>query len=665
MDSYETEREIEMQQVGTELALADAAGYSSVIAGIALPLVSAVFNHNHDDLATQRLSSRYQHGTTDWTESGVKRSSANASLIPDEMSSYDTSQSPLKYQKYSPDSDAMSGFLAGHDEQQAPMEIQNTDTDADKTPSSTLYRSQYDNDAFLGSGSLLSKRLCMTPVNMKIGKRLRVDGVEPFLKNLMGNGHVTCQWNGIIKADVGERNPHFEFFRHRLAADTALTKSANYPTTVGHILLPIASAVNLDMGGNAANTLTGSGFHKHTKNTQCWSALNRADYEDMAWNLNKLKLSGQTTANNTLTGQVGFPDLGATPNDMFQHNQSVLLTNMHRKSSAIQQNNQILPFASGSLTDRTKFKYDMVFNSGEITYNFVNANELPAIVDVIVYKPKKTAIFPSEIAAYTGTVNWAATTSTSYMNRLSACLGDAYVAEVLQKFGTDNLGGRIPGTTDIAEDPAYPLFPNKMKKTIESQMPYNEVQRLKFALPAGGKRKITITLPGDRYRPESVGRGPLPPTMSPASTSANPADYQFPALDSHSYAICIACSGSKVAADYRAKGTATKLPVSNIVGDVYAPCDVQYYAEYTEHIQAAVYRNEGAKRIFCNAMTKPPTVTTSSTMIGGTDPVPTVICPLENMVRTGTQHTQSTNPTSTQEPTVTSSTGQSSGGADL
>merc|ERR1711900_102597 len=82
-------------------------------------------------------------------------------------------------------------------------------------------------------------------------------------------------------------------------------------------------------------------------------------------------------------------------------------------------------------------------------------------------------------------------------------IGEGYVNTEMDKLGTDLLDGRTPASSDVTVLPQFPLLP-ELKKTIQSNLPFVEVMRNEFAMPAGSRRNVRIHLPGDIYDPADV-----------------------------------------------------------------------------------------------------------------------------------------------------------------
>merc|ERR1711964_185045 len=157
----------------------------------------------------------------------------------------------------------------------------------------------------------------LTSLAMRLGKSSHKDPVPNFLANLTGFGNVTSQWGGVIKStDVAKRSYFLTAFRHRLTGTpkphVPWTQGSNPPTQeeCGYdqnyqsgpydptmdkwlILNPQAPSTNF---GPLTSDYYKSCFYQHGNALTYWAPLNRGDYEDMSWNLNKLKL-GQASVN--------------------------------------------------------------------------------------------------------------------------------------------------------------------------------------------------------------------------------------------------------------------------------------------------------------------------------------------------------------------------------
>ncbi|AXH76505.1 MAG: putative capsid protein [Circoviridae sp.] len=526
----------------------------------------------------------------------------------------------------------------------------------------------------------------LVTLNMKLGPKKYEDPIPNFLSNLSGRGSVSCQWGGILSSDnaVGQRNFFMTMFRHRLtgpceAGETpsesaalapanantqsvpyAPNPSANpYLPDVGdanavpnpalwtntqldmsdYILYPKAPSQNL--GGTSGIGSFKSMYHKHATGVTFWAPLNRADYEDMSWNLNKLKLGVNGVVNNTVakteqdpSGAWYWPDksntndpianqtndIGANFSDLWSPQAALFKEDRHRKQSCIQINNVQNEFGYLQGYQNAPYKYNMCFNGGTIDYNFMNKEASPCKVTVVLYRVKKTHKLPALIAEGTSSSEKLLTWADPYWNRdvLTKPIGDGYVQSNFTELGTDNLDGRTPEISDIWAKPQFPFLP-ELKRTIQSNLPYKEVMRNEFAMPSGAHRHVVVNLPGDIYDPSNI---PLTATAKgwdyttdglpdePVNEKeANQVPYNIDSqatMDSHSYMVVIACSGMvgtrflSKNADYNPTDGVFQDSYNEPVGSNFGPFNLQYTCKYTEDVSGCLYKTGKKKKVYVN-----------------------------------------------------------------
>ena len=532
----------------------------------------------------------------------------------------------------------------------------------------------------------------LTTLQMKVGKKEYQDPVPNFLGNLTGRGSVSSEWGGILSSadKLNERGFFMTMFRHRLTGQPIKGQAASETATVAPADANVQSVPYGDGGGTAANglepvlpassTLDGddvamdgfilyprapqlylgegsssggdygsvaSMYHRHGYGRTFWSPLNRADYEDMSWNLNKLKLGQSGVQENKQL--LAIPDTsdppqyfwpssdenpqyylnekGAAMAELFADQTSLFRSDAHRKQSAIQINNQWNEYDYNDAYQNAPYKYNMCFNGGVIDYNFNNMEDSPCKVTVIVYKVKKTAELPATLADVNSSKEQQLYWPDVFFNRdlLVDPIGEAYVQNQYKELGTDNLEGRKPLKSDIWAKPEYPFLP-ELKRTIQSALPYKEVMRNEFAMPSGAHRHVVINLPGDIYDPantkavinetfeytpgvDSAGV-PQVPTMKRLN-QPYPWESQ-PILDDHSYMVVIACSGMvgprfySRAPDLNYTSAGPDDPknfdynngYNEPVGTNFGAFNLQYTCRYTEDISGCLYKSNSKKKIY-------------------------------------------------------------------
>ncbi len=465
------------------------------------------------------------------------------------------------------------------------------------------------------------------------------DPIGLFLSNLMQRGQVVSQFAGLIEANSnlygdqsrGTRTVICQNFRHRFSDDLTINfgnydaNNAAYPTGYGTILTPYADAYTLPgtSGGTNNGTSISGAMHVHKPNENCWAALNRADMEDMMWNLNKLKLAPQ--------GQ------GGNANILLWRSAPRFMEDKHRRQSSIEINN----LEASSLTTSVDpivpspapYKFDAVFFGGHVKYHFMNKESTGARVEVIVYRMKKNTRSNNQYTAYepldptvtqAGDLGYQANPLNNIVSPIMAGYRDKYIG----KLGTDNMDGNGQDMNffkGIYNNPEYPLLPH-YKATKQSLTAYKEVSRTAVALPAGGSRDVTVQLDGIKYDPSNAYN--FLNRTSPGGDTL----YQLPGImDEYSYAIVIAVCGvkmSRMIADKKADpstGVQSDELVQAVIGDIHSNATIQYTAEYVENIGAASYKKPGRVNLYNNCLAKDSkvkennfTTTTSTSVVGVT-----------------------------------------------
>ena len=528
----------------------------------------------------------------------------------------------------------------------------------------------------------------LVTLQMKLGKKKYENPIPNFLSNLSGRGTVTNEWGGILSSDgqPNQRKFFMTMFRHRLvgpaeageAPDATATiapansntqsvpyapnSSANpylpydnFPDTVpttnlftnaemdmsDFILYPNAPPIVL--GGQTGLGTVKSMYHVHGDGRTFWTPLNRADYEDMSWNLNKLKLGQVGFENNqevlplpdpATPGSYYWPnqasndpdnlqkdDLGAAMKDLFVDQAALFKKDAHRKQSCIQINNVQNEYNYEQAIQNAPYKYNMCFNGGVIDYNFMNKEASPCKVTVVVYKVKKNAKLPSKIAQGSASSWKLKTWADTLWNRdlLVDAIGEGFVQSQVTELGTDNLAGRTPEKSDVYALPQFPFLP-ELKRTIQANCPYKEVMRNEFAMPSGSHRHVVVNLPGDIYDPANVpiqnarlGWNYTSDGEADDKTNykeKNQVPYGLDAqstMDEHSYMVVIACAGMVGTrfltkdADYEQSGTdigTFENDYNTPIGSNFGPFNLQYTCKYSEDISGCLYKTAKKKKVF-------------------------------------------------------------------
>lgn len=426
----------------------------------------------------------------------------------------------------------------------------------------------------------------LVALSMKAGSRLgHVDRIGPFLKNLQQNGKITMAWNGTLQTtNLDNRHVSMQVFRHSLSDNDANITNMAYPITSGgdylpHILYPASSfSPNAQYtpyitGKPSAGDTIKFPFYAHPMGEVSFSPLNLPDMEDMSWNLNKLKLAPTNLNPNmeaVVSGDVegtcdgaGNPLLNGTivngtvvlPQPGFMANVPSYEKNAHRRQSTLRQNNfdavrtaALKPSPTYDETvNASTYLYDACIRYGTIQYEFMNKQDTGATVEVILYKVKQNHPCASNDASYQSmiTLNQNAGSDAKAMYPLSILVDSVskgYKDTVGQDYSTENFTGREPDFVDVYNNPNYPLLPNKLKKTVEGDLPLSEVMRNKFVMSAGSRRNLTLHLPGLLYNPASK------PTHTDTTTIYDDnVPYQgVPICDKDTYCVVLSCNGQKM-----------------------------------------------------------------------------------------------------------------------
>jgi len=256
----------------------------------------------------------------------------------------------------------------------------------------------------------------------------------------------------------------------------------------------------------------------------------------------------------------------------------------------------------------------MHFKSGTVDYEFMNKGAAGAVVELVVYRIKKSHKLSYDPNSF---ANGGATTE----NWLDA-LGQGYIQTSTDKFGTDDLQGRSPVPDDILTNPDY-SFLKQYSKCKASDIPFAEVNRQSFSLTSGSRKNVRIKLPGDVYNPCDIPRiagYPVTPATeaianyTPNAVDGYPWDYDnasIPVVDSHTYFIAISTAGEKLSRIVTKVNPALVLndPDTSVVLDEYAPSKVQYYCSYTEEIGSCLYSDKAHQKLFVRGARQYPVLT--------------------------------------------------------
>lgn len=469
---------------------------------------------------------------------------------------------------------------------------------------------------------------------------------EYLLKHMLGSGRIELTWAGSMHSQLNKRHRHYECFRHNLYNTNAVTASDAYPVSMSpYILSPKMDfhSEQVDpLGYPQGNNMSGVGWKNFNvpeldssgnpisgEGKAYYVALNRPDYEDMMWNLNRLKLATVPSVGGTPPTDTGFAGDVAQMKQNYHRGRSEIFLNNVRKA-------EFEPQASEYVFQGSSYRYNSLFKNGTVSYQFMNKGIAPAKIELVVLKVRKQAqgIVPCpkavDPADFTPVFNGVIT------DYYESPVANGYLQTIYNKFGTDDLQGRKPQASDVLDDARYPFVP-KLKKTDKSECAFTEVQRISFVATSGSRRNVKIQLGGKVYDPTNVAQ----------KTNPN-ANLNAPvALDDHTYVIGISCCGCRASRIIEPEvetlvdpttGEPTGNPTSHgagIIGDVHSHCLVQYYASYVEEIGAMTYKDPGYGKIYVGgAMIQPDDLGYLSNSTAG------VILPQSQTVRIPTSQTR-------------------------
>lgn len=472
-------------------------------------------------------------------------------------------------------------------------------------------------------------------LSMKLGGQMRAkDSIQNMLAHLSGHGSVVTEFSGYLESKANLRNGTFMCFRHNMGINGWLPNDPTVPNPPQawpadlQVLFPI-SAKNNSSGlpdawpGTPANVNAASPFIKHGGMDSWFAPLNVSDYENMSWNLNRLKLA---TSNPAVTGA------GSNTGNVLDA--PLYEKDAHGCFSSIYMNNIAGSFASDQPNKAfdAPYKYNMVFNDGRVSYNFMNKGDGPLTATIVVYKLKRGSVCSNNFKDY-----WTSGSlyEGGFFGQMKGPIEAGVTNAKLDAIGTDNLEGQTFNADDYHLNPDKPFMPIT-KWTKKGTLPVKEVQRMSFALPSGGRRELCIKLGGDIYDPAnepfSLGTGGPGPSGSQAGVAVGP---QTRALVTDStYVVLISTHGAKCTRAWSQTG-------GNFgrMGDMYAPSMLQWDARYTENIGACAYKKPYSRNIQVHGQ-RGSTFGTSGEMVSGG--FPQAILPQQDAVRTATGGTPAT-----------------------
>ncbi len=434
-----------------------------------------------------------------------------------------------------------------------------------------------------GASQVLGNQWSPT-IKIKLGKQERPS--NPFIKMLQscqGSGTVTTTFGGYMTCPNDKRTRVYHSFRHRLHKTSHEDVNGPYPlpsSRFNHILSP-SNTISPELGAYSDNPsesismiaqLDLQPFQNMQDAYQYSCPLNVGDYEDMSWNLNSFKL--------------GWDSSSSLP--AFKANAPTLQENSHRAVSEIYLNNiKNVSLNPANVVSPNPFKYNMCFNRGVVNYTFMNKGESPLEVEVIVYKVKKNQMI---IGAMPGNVD--------FEQLLEDPIKLGYHKSQADRLGTDRLNGRESVLMDCVTNPRFPFLP-QTKKTLQSTIPFKEVERVRVTLQCGERRPVVLELGGEIYDPANK------PLKGKPYAEGSGTSLHTPQMDDSCFVIAIGLNGQLTSRSINGKPQAglinSKSPLAArqfLLGDMYGSANLQFYGSYEETLSACIYKGGNNKKIF-------------------------------------------------------------------
>jgi len=389
---------------------------------------------------------------------------------------------------------------------------------------------------------------------MRVAKRLgSVDHYGPFLAMLNRNGRVSTSFNAGLESDMNERSSCVQFFRHSLSQDSNISDQGPYPQNmIDRINFPASAYNSVSVDGPVQGDVITNAFRQYKKGSVYWCPINRPDLEDMSWNLNSLKIGGDIVSNPAVTPNPSITTKILSNVPMFENNKHRRLSKLYMNNALNVDYDAMSPNpAVNAGKNVLQNKFDCVLRYGSIDYDFMNKQDVGAVVEVIVYRIKNNAMFSAQAANYNSNVDLylesGPDAKKAYFpyNNLIDSTAKGYLDTLATGLSTENLQGRKPKPLDVYDNPNYPFLPNT-KKIVQGKLGFAEVMRNRFAMTSGSRRSLRIDLPGIKYNPASQLAKDFPTTPV------------YPIIDKYTYTVVVAVNGQKMTRSFDA------LPRSNV-----------------------------------------------------------------------------------------------------
>lgn len=479
----------------------------------------------------------------------------------------------------------------------------------------------------------------MPRITIKMGKNensalQQEKSIHNMLKMACGNSSAIFEFNGIMTSKQGSRATTFMCFRHNMGSDETPHQYTDLGTQL-NFLEPIAGDTKIPgyehITGAESAINDNNPYHVHRDLSTWFHPMGRSKFEDTAWNMNKLK----HLANNYL-GESGSGVGAPIEDEPSAHIIKTLAINndvsfqpgQYARTSSIYSNNIN---ASASKNDPEmpypyqQHNYNMVFNKGEVSFDFCNKGDGPTQCEIIVYKVKRnTDIVSYDFDDYKQTISGVEVEDLSgrgIPKMLHPAIEEGVNEQYIARKQTGTINGNTDPTADIFTHPGKKLYPQS-RFTRQSILPFKEHQRVPFTMKSGGRRTVCIKFGGDVYDPANVKVA-----NNLAQGFPTGADLKIPILDEHSFIVCLSIHGVSATRVY---GDANER-----LGDIYAPARLEWKALYSENIGAAQF-TDGATKLRMNSRTYkfPGSTGLITDAAGNSAEEAAVILPLNSIVRT-------------------------------
>lgn len=439
-------------------------------------------------------------------------------------------------------------------------------------------------------------------MRLKIGKAIRrMDNPYDLMKKLMKRSAIVNEFAGVVSTgSINKRTCVWHTFRHNLYG---IGNDANRfpldPDIQGRMLTPESKGQTV-YEGQIISPSTGSDYFmspmsRHTPGSTYFSSTSKQDLENLSYYLNEMKenfvngfgVDTQTHFNSTasqywppteyaqrtdITDTEGTPPIKTIQRMSLDTNNyppnSIL--HVHNKRFSVANTDQLAPNPLTEVEGGVRYKANI--EKGSVDYQMMNKGLGPIQVTLVVYRHKQSvkSNYFSGVSGISAT-GW----------EVEDSIKDARLAGMergaTKRFGSRNLQGDnsaflkhqvAKNSIRHYNDPAYKFLPESKDMTL-SETPWAEVSRMTCMIPSGGRRPMSVDLPGIVYDPINV--------------EAMPQLY-----DKHSYAIGIVVNG--VLGTRQVGNDDLDGEEGGVIlhGDNYGQAELQFTCSYTEKVGACL-----------------------------------------------------------------------------